>query len=111
MLHSFCSWPRLGGFVVGDGDYFTVFAELESVHGRATAELVLMFSGELVSDGIENLHVANFMLDNRGNEDDWIPDGTGRVFHDSDGHSGIVSSIKDFKAISALSGFSGKPGF
>ena len=98
----------LGGFVVGDDDYFTVFAELDASRGDAPAELVLMFSGKLVSDGIENLHVANFMLDNHGNEDYWIPDGTGRVFHDADGHSGIVSSVKESKTISALPGLSGE---
>ena len=101
----------LGGFVVGDGDHFTVFAELNVSRGEASAEVVLMFSGKLVSDGIENLHVANFMLDNHGNDDYWIPDGTGRVFHDGDGHSGIVSSIKVLKATPALPGASGKPCF
>ncbi len=85
----------LGGFVVGDNNRFTVFAELDSSIGDSHADMVLMFSGERVADGILELHMANFMVDNYGNPQGyWIPDGTGRVFHDSDGHSGIVSSLK-----------------
>ena len=103
------SGTGLGAFIVGDNNRFTVFAELNASIQGQDAELVLMFSGRLVSDGIENAHVANFMLEN--NEGGyWIPNGTGRVFHDADGHSGIVSSLKSLQ-VTALPGLSAKQGF
>ena len=103
------SGTGLGAFIVGDNNRFTVFAELNSSIEGQDAELVLMFSGKLVSDGIEDAHVANFMIEN--NEGDyWIPNGTGRVFHDGDGHSGIVSSLKSLQ-VTALPGLSAKQAF
>jgi len=103
------SGTGLGAFIVGDNNRFTVFAELNASIQGQDAELVLMFSGRLVSDGIEDAHVANFMLENNEGEY-WIPNGTGRVFHDADGHSGIVSSLKSLQ-VTALPGLSAKQGF
>ena len=99
----------LGACIVGDNNRFTVFAELNASLQEQDAELVLMFSGRLVSDGIEDAHVANFMIENNGGGY-WIPNGTGRVFRDGDGHSGIVSSLKSLQ-VTALPGLSAKQGF
>ncbi|MBS4012579.1 MAG: hypothetical protein KGZ97_02295 [Bacteroidetes bacterium] len=85
----------LAGFIVGDNNQFTVFAELISTAYDSSAKLVVVLSGKKVTAGIQNLHYAIFMLDNYGNPGGyWINNGDGRVCYDSDGSSEITSSFK-----------------
>ncbi len=86
----------MGSFIVGDGDKFTVFVEVKSTQlyiFKSVATLVI--TGTFTDDGIKDLYVANFMLDNKGNEGGlWIPNGTGRVVYDSDGFSEKTGNAK-----------------
>jgi len=86
----------LGSFVVGEDDEFSVFCEINSTQlfvFKATA--IMVISGTLVEGGIQDFYVANFMIDNNGNEAEvWIENGTGRVIYDSDGFSEQTSEAK-----------------
>ncbi|WP_116125326.1 hypothetical protein [Lewinella sp. IMCC34183] len=78
----------LGSFIVGDDCSFSVFVEVDSEYFGTEATLVHVISGELTEGGINNLHFANFMLDNNGNPNGtWIEEGEGRVIYDQDGFS------------------------
>lgn len=79
----------LGSFIVGDGSYFTVFVELNVTYNSADkARAVMVFSGKMTLDGIEDFHYANFMINNYGNPSGYfIEEGEGRVGHDTDGFS------------------------
>ncbi len=82
----------IGAFIVGNNNKFTVFAEMTSRSGGATAKTVQVLSGEIADNGIKNFYYANFMLDNNGNPNDvWIENGEGRVIYDSDGFSPTTS--------------------
>lgn len=85
----------LGSFIVGSGNMFTTFSEVNSSYSGQNAKLVHVVSGKLVEGGIEGLYFANFMLDNYGNPTGvWIENGEGRVIYDSDGMSEIIDHLK-----------------
>lgn len=89
------SGTGIGGFVVGNDNHFTVFSGVTSTIGNEEATLIHVISGKLTADGIEDLHFANFMLDNHGNPNGtWLEEGEGRIIYDSDGMSEIVNSLK-----------------
>lgn len=89
----------LGSFIVGTGNAFTVFAQVNSTTKGYSAVLVHVISGTLTSTGIQNLYFANFMVDNKGNAGNvWINNGEGRVIYDSDGNSPIVTSYSAVQA-------------
>ena len=88
----------LASFVVGEGNKFSMFCEVKSTQLILfKADAILVITGTLTENGIEDFYVANFMVDNHGNtvplgiiDEDlgvWIPNGTGRVIYDSDGFS------------------------
>lgn len=83
----------IGAWIVGTGNNFTVFAEIESQISGSTAQTVTIISGTLTDTGVTNLKMAYWMLDNNGDTSTWIGNNTGRVFHDSDGSSPIVTSL------------------
>jgi len=86
----------LGSFIVGEDDKFSVFCEINSTQlwvFKATA--IMVISGTLEDGGIRDFYVANFMIDNNGNEAEvWIDNGTGRVIYDSDGFSEKTGEAK-----------------
>lgn len=75
----------LGSFVVGADKNFTIAAELSTSNNNVPARMILVISGTLNNNGIENAHYANFMLDNSGRDDIWMKNGAGRVIVDIDG--------------------------
>ncbi|MDX2245755.1 MAG: hypothetical protein SF052_03200 [Bacteroidia bacterium] len=83
------SGSGIGSFIVGEGCEFSVFVEINSVYsGGTTAKFIHVISGSLVNKGIENLYLANFMINNNGNPQGvWIENGEGRVIYDQDGFS------------------------
>jgi Divergent InlB B-repeat domain len=84
----------LGGFIVGEDSSFTVFAKIETVALGDTADNLQVISGRLRPDGVQELHVAFFMLDNHGNSSGYfIPNNTGRVAQDSDAFSERVAVL------------------
>lgn len=89
------SGSGLGGFIVGTGNNFTVFAEVNSTYAGYSAKMVHVISGTLTATGIQNLYFANFMLDNNDNPGGvWIGEGTGRIIYDSDGQSPRIDTEK-----------------
>ena len=83
------SGSGLGSFIVGEGRKFSVFVAINAVQSGGTpAKLVNVFSGYLANGGIEDLYVANFMIDDNGDPQNvWIENGEGRVAYDQDGFS------------------------
>jgi|GEM_PF-1084723 len=91
----------IGSFIVGEDCKFTVFIEVNEIHTTSGAEarLVLGVSGKLVNNGIENIKIANLMLDNFGNVGNiWIENGTGRLFQDDDEFSEVVGASNEWYA-------------
>ncbi|KAA3615778.1 MAG: hypothetical protein D8M58_16440 [Calditrichaeota bacterium] len=84
----------IGGYIVGNSNEFTVFAELDiSAQGYAAKSLVV-YSGRMSSTGILNYYSALLMLDNFGNPGGiWIGNGDGRLFYDEDGTSPTISGF------------------
>lgn len=73
----------IGGFICGEGDYFSLFAITTSVKYGYTAEVLWVFSGKMTANGIEEFHAGNFMLNDNGDPGDvFIPNNSGRTFYD-----------------------------
>ena len=78
----------VGSFIVGEDDKFSVFCEIKATQlaiFKATATMI--FTGTLTENGIEDFYYANFMIDNKGNDEIWLENGQGRLIYDSDGFS------------------------
>lgn len=87
-INGFEQGSGLGGFIVGEGNDFSVFAEIISERESQKASFAYVISGTMSDNGIEDMHVANFILDDNGDPDEiWIEVGEGRVLYDSDGLS------------------------
>ncbi len=87
----------LGSFIAGSNNSFTVFAEsiATDIDLNVSAKTVLVYSGTLTNGGVNDLHIAVFMVDNYGNpKENWLPNGSGRVIKDSDGFSGTTAAFK-----------------
>ncbi|NUQ25064.1 MAG: hypothetical protein HUU34_14040 [Saprospiraceae bacterium] len=83
----------VGSYIVGKDCSFSVFIEVNEINSTTglQAKLVLVVSGTFVNNGIENIQVANLMLDDFGDPQGiWISNGTGRLFIDQDGFSTVV---------------------
>jgi hypothetical protein len=75
-------------FIVGSGKTFTVFVKVLATRTTGeTADLVIVISGDLEANSINNLYYANFMIDNHGYSSVYMANGKGRVFYDLDGVS------------------------
>ncbi len=84
-----------GSFVVGNGQSFTVFVKiLYTAANGTTCDEVIIFSGNLAVNSINNFHYSLFMLDNHGRDDLYIKAGEGRVFWDNDGVSEKILSLR-----------------
>ncbi|MEQ8359239.1 MAG: hypothetical protein RH860_07100 [Cytophagales bacterium] len=93
-VNKFESGSGLGAFIVGKGDAFSVFAEVESEKEFENATFAYVISGSIVNDTIRDMHVANFMLDNNDNPNlIWIENGEGRILYDKDGDSERIESL------------------
>ncbi len=93
-VNKFETGSGLGAFIVGKGDDFSVFAEVESEKEFEKSTFAYVISGSIVNDTIRDMHVANFMLDNKGNPNSiWIENGEGRILYDKDGDSERIQSL------------------
>ena len=76
-----------GSFVSGSGGNFTVYvkAEYKDVKGH-TLLLTNVISGTVQNNGIRNLQMSLFMIDDKGDpNNEYIENGQGRLFKDGDG--------------------------
>lgn len=84
-----------GSFLSGSGDKFSVFAKSMTYDEGDSCSTIIVFSGTITLQGIKDLFLSVYMVNNYGNPHDvWIPEGTGRVAKDGDGMSEIVNSLK-----------------
>lgn len=86
----------LGGWVIGEGDRFSIFVELlqTSTDGTKT-RMARIFSGKITDDGISEEYHSLVMLDDFGDPlDKYIEIGEARLFSDSDGLAERISSVK-----------------
>lgn len=86
-----------GAYITGYGNYFTVFYDyLSSLDAKDGTEIpirrVEVYSGRKTSTGISNLYYANAFAE-KGNDpyDEYMDEGTYRIFKDEDGLSGKSS--------------------
>lgn len=78
----------IGSYIVGSGNAFSVFAEVDIVASGSPAKMAFVISGEVVSNDIVDLHWATFMLEDFGDPSNVLIDiGQGRLLYDSDGLS------------------------
>ncbi|MEO0572729.1 MAG: hypothetical protein AAF039_13565 [Bacteroidota bacterium] len=97
-----------GSFISGSDNSFSIFLVVldENIESGAQAEIAYSISGTITSEGIANFEVAIIMLDNMGNPTgEFIDNGLGRRFLDSDGFSELLSdpSAIDYKVRSEKS--------
>jgi len=96
-LNGFEEGTGLGGYIVGENNYFTAFMRVSAKmnEDNSTVLLVQILSGQYTEDGIKDFYFANFMIDNDGNHSGyWIDNGQGRIIYDSDGFSEKIPGIK-----------------
>ncbi len=95
----------LATYIVGEGNKFSMFCKIKARQLILfRADVIMVISGTLTDNGIEDFYTANFMIDNHGNtvplgliDDDlgvWIPNGTGRVVKDGDGFTERTGEAK-----------------
>lgn len=89
----------IGSYISGSGNNFTVFAKTNSQRSGTTAEVIQVISGTISNTGISNFYYANFMLNNNGDDSNWIGNGTGRILYDSDGFSEKTTGTKSINAL------------
>ncbi|GAB3223981.1 hypothetical protein J0A67_09950 [Algoriphagus aestuariicola] len=79
------SGTGIGALIAGSQDSFSAILKVEGTHGTgsATAQLVMVISGKMTSEGIRDFQWALFMLDNKG-DSQYIANNTGRVFKELD---------------------------
>ncbi len=83
------SGAATGSFIVGQGNDFSVFVELNISDSQGSnRKLGIVYSGSITSGGIIDFHCAHLMLNDYGDpNDDLIAIGQARVAIDSDGFS------------------------
>ena len=75
----------VGGFVVGEGELFTIFANMELNSSGYICNPAIIISGALTTSGIENLQYCILMVDDHGDPGNiYIEIGESRVAYDSD---------------------------
>jgi len=97
-----------GSFISGSGSLFTIYFVTETDYGDgALADTSITISGAISALGIENVQMAAFVLDDRG-DDTFIPSNTGRILIDGDGLAARLSvSSSDLTAQSHVVSYSG----
>jgi hypothetical protein len=86
------SGTGIGSYMAGSGNNFTIFSQVDVEDVKQVkgikSKTVFVISGTWTPTGIEDLHNAVFMLDDKGDPNGiWIEVGQGRIFYDSDGFS------------------------
>ncbi len=84
---------NMQSYIVGRNNLFTVFVDNQTTRGDEVTDMVMIISGKLVSNGLEDLHLAYVMVDNKGYSG-YINNGECRIFIDQDGLAEIVASTK-----------------
>lgn len=77
-----------GSFISGSGDHFSVFLDIINKRDMDPKEMeeIYVFSGRIAPEGIYDLQLSLFMVENNGNANT-IENGQGRLFIDEDGLS------------------------
>jgi len=84
----------VGGFLAGNGNNFTFFAEIDLKSGTATAKQVRIFSGEMTPDGIKNFYTTLLVTSKVDPNNELIPVGASRIIKDGNGLAGTRSSFR-----------------
>ena len=74
-----------GGFLAGNGNKFTFFAEIDTKDGSTLSKQVRLFSGEITPDGIKDFYTTLLMVSKTDPDDELIPVGASRIIKDGDG--------------------------
>lgn len=78
--------------ISGSGNNFTVYGKVKSTVGNKVAIFALIISGTKTDIDIQGLKYVLFNIDNsKGSDADFIPEGFGRMIHDFDGSSALIS--------------------
>lgn len=97
-----------GSFISGKDNTFSVFLIVSSEINSYPADSAIALSGKMTDEGITDIQLAFFMLDNKGNPGgNIIHNNTGRIFYDSDGLSekitvGAKSDLRQSKGQTEL---------
>lgn len=84
----------IGGFLSGNGNKFSIFAELKYVSGSVTATQIRVFSGEITSTGIKDFYTTILIKDKVDPSGTLFPVGKSRILKDGDG---VASKTSNFK--------------
>ena len=75
----------LGGFLAGNGNKFTFFAEIDYKNGSVTAKQIRIFSGEITSTGVKDFYTTLLVTSKNDPGNTLIPVGASRILKDGDG--------------------------
>jgi hypothetical protein len=74
----------VGGFIAGNGNKFTLFAELNYVSGTVTAKQIRIFSGEITPNGIKDFYTTILIKEKSDPAETLFPVGKSRILKDKD---------------------------
>jgi len=79
----------IDAYIIGSGQQFTAMIKMVSEIAGLPVDTGVAFSGTMGNDGINDIKVAFFMIDDKGDPFDVyvVENGQGRVFIDGDGFS------------------------
>ena len=83
-----------GGFLSGNGNKFTFFAELDFVSGSVTGRQVRLFSGEITPNGIKDFYTTIYFKSKNDPANTQIPVGASRIIKDGDGLASKRTSFR-----------------
>ena len=84
----------VGGFLSGNGNKFSIFAELKYVDGSVTATQIRVFSGEITPTGIKDFYTTIFIKEKVDPNGTLFPVGKSRILKDGDGMASTTSSFR-----------------
>jgi hypothetical protein len=84
----------IGGFLSGNGNKFSIFAELKYVDGSVTATQIRVFSGEITTSGIKDFYTTILIKDKVDPSGTLFPVGKSRILKDGDGLASKTSSFR-----------------
>ena len=84
----------VGGFLAGNGNKFTFFAEIDYKDGSVTAKQLRIFSGEITSTGIKDFYTTLLVTSKNDPGNTLIPIGASRIIKDGNGLASKQSSFR-----------------
>jgi hypothetical protein len=98
--HSTDEGAGQGCYLSGDGNNFSLFAEVESVSSGIQNRTLVVISGAISAAGIKDFQYAFLLVDKDGDESNLIlmPENTSRIWEDGDKLATFIPKSKTYRS-------------